>query len=69
MSDFLQDASYLKYIDMRNNTQVPVINGTSSKVSNTKIIVPDALYDNWIAATWWKSHASQIIKLSDYEAL
>ena len=69
MSDFLQDASYLKYIDMRNNTQVPVINGTSSKVSNTKIIVPDALYDNWIAATWWNSHASQIIKLSDYEAL
>lgn len=68
-SDFMQDTNYLEYIDMRNNTRVPAINGTSAPASNTKIIVPDVLYDAWIAASWWSSYASQIIKLSEYEAL
>jgi hypothetical protein len=33
-----------------------------------RIIVPDALYDEWIAATNWSSHASRIIKASEFNA-
>ena len=33
-----------------------------------KIIVPDALYDEWIVATNWATYASQIIKKSEWDA-
>ena len=35
---------------------------------NCKFIVPDALYDEWIAATNWSTYASKIIKKSDWDA-
>lgn len=31
-----------------------------------KIVVPDALYDEWIAATNWSAYASYIVKASEY---
>ena len=34
-----------------------------------KIIVPDALYANWISATGWKGLSSHITKASDYAAV
>ncbi len=33
--------------------------------STTKIIVPDELYDEWIAATNWTAYASNIVKASE----
>ena len=36
-------------------------NGTTGK-----IVVPDTLYDEWIAATNWSSIASKIVKASEY---
>lgn len=33
-----------------------------------KIVVPDALYDEWIAATNWSAYASKIIKASEFNA-
>lgn len=37
--------------------------------SDCKIVVPDALYDTWIAATNWSSSTivSHIVKASEYE--
>ena len=57
----------LKY-DFSNHTSVPTL-GTSAFdniIANFKIIVPDALYDEWIAATNWSNYASYIIKKSEY---
>jgi hypothetical protein len=48
---------------------VPALGGASvfSNVpSDAKIIVPDALYDEWIAATNWSTHASKIVKASTF---
>ena len=59
----------LKMCDMRDHNAVPTLsnvnafNGTSSTL---KIVVPDALYDEWIAATNWSTLASKIIKSSEY---
>lgn len=55
--------------DFRSVTQVPTISGSSSfqnMLPNCKIVVPDALYDEWISATNWASIADKIIKASDY---
>lgn len=58
----------LEVVDFSEATDVPSI--TSSTFSNTnstfQIVVPDALYSTWIAATNWSSLASQIVKVSDY---
>jgi hypothetical protein len=51
---------------------VPSLSATnvfSSIPSDCKIIVPDALYDTWIAATNWSTYASKIIKKSEWDAL
>lgn len=55
--------------DFRSVTQVPAISGSNSfqnMLPNCKIVVPDALYDEWISATNWASFADKIIKASDY---
>lgn len=61
----------LYVIDLRKNTTIPTlanINAFSSMPSTYKIIVPDALYADWIAATNWSntSVVSHIVKASDY---
>lgn len=51
---------------------IPSLGATSafsSIPSDCKIIVPDALCDEWIAATNWSTYASYIIKKSDWDAL
>lgn len=61
----------LKVVDFRNHTSIPTLSGTnafSNVNTNCKIVVPDELYDSWIAATNWSNStiASKIIKASEY---
>ena len=58
------------FFDFSSHTAVPSLNSSSfeSIPSDCKIIVPDALYDTWKAATNWSSYASYIIKKSDWDA-
>lgn len=55
--------------DFRGATQVPTLSSTDAfryTPSNKKIVVPDALYDEWKSATNWSSYASYIVKASEY---
>ena len=58
------------FYDFSNCISVPSLGSSafSNIPSDCKIIVPDALYDTWIAATNWSTYASQIIKKSDWDA-
>ena len=58
----------MAFYDFREALSVPTL-GTSvfyNIASNCKIVVPDALYDEWIAATNWSTYASKIVKASEY---
>ncbi len=66
------DGSYLGYIDCSHHTQLLTLyNGSSlgALQSYTKIIVPDSLYNEWVADANWSSYATNIIKKSDWDAL
>ena len=66
------DCFGMNYYDFSNHTSVPTLEGTNAFTnipSDCKIIVPDNLYDTWIAATNWSTYASYIIKKTDWEAL
>ena len=55
--------------DFRASKSVPILSNTNafdSIPSDCKIVVPDSLYDTWIAATNWSTHASKIIKASEF---
>ena len=55
--------------DFRKAQQVPTLanaNGFSSLNTNLKFVVPDSLYDEWVSATNWSTHADRIIKASEY---
>ena len=59
----------MAYYDFTQCTSVPTLGGTTvfyNIASDCKIVVPDALYDEWIAATNWSTHASKIVKASEY---
>jgi hypothetical protein len=50
---------------------VPTLGGTgvfSSIPSDCKIVVPDNLYDTWKAATNWSTHASKMVKASEFNS-
>ena len=54
--------------DFRASTSVPTLSNTnafSNIPSDCKIVVPNKLYSEWIAATNWSTYASQIFKASD----
>ena len=56
--------------DFRSCTSVPVLSSSQGLVSVNSvefIIVQDALYDEWIAATNWVAYASKIKKASEVE--
>ena len=60
------------FYDFSRHTAVPTLANTSIFTgipADCKIIVPDALYDTWIAATNWSTYAANIIKKSDWDAL
>lgn len=61
--------THLELVDFSQATAVPALSNTStfSNTNNTySIVVPDALYSSWIAASNWSSIASHIVKASEY---
>ena len=61
----------LELVDMTGSTGVPQLSDVNNfaNTNNTyKVVVPDSLYDKWIAATNWASIASHIMKQSDWNA-
>lgn len=63
-----EGCSGLEYIDFSLLTNVPTLDNTNafSGVNMAKFIVPDALYNEWIAATNWATFADRIVKDSEY---
>lgn len=61
---------YVQYCDFSSHDYIPRIYGNSfyGIPESCKIIVPDALYQEWITATNWSLYADQIIKKSDWDA-
>ena len=59
----------LEFIDFSQASAVPTLSATNA-FNNTnstfKIVVPDALYDTWVAASNWSTFASHIVKASEY---
>lgn len=58
----------MKWYDFRSAIAVPVLaagNAFQSLGSNAKIVVPDNLYDTWVAATNWVNVSSKIVKASE----
>lgn len=61
----------LEIVLFQSSTAVPSISeNTFANTNDTfKVIVPDALYEDWIADESWASLSSQITKVSDYAAV
>lgn len=60
------------YYDFSNLSAVPSLGDSavfSGIQSDCKIIVPDSLYEEWIATSNWSTYANNIIKKSDWDAL
>lgn len=58
----------LAIVDFSRVGSVPTLSNTNAfngTSANLKIIVPDALYDDWIGASNWSSIASKIVKASE----
>ena len=70
-SSYRFGGSYLTvFYDFSECSAVPVLSASSGiqeKDYVSAIIVPDALYDEWIAATNWVAYASKIKKVSEVE--
>lgn len=60
---------YVQYYDFSSHDHIPRIYGNSFDgiPESCKIIVPDALYQEWITAANWSLFADQIIKKSDWD--
>lgn len=60
------------YYDFRVSESIPSLSNSNTFngiPSDCKIVVPDALYDSWIATDIWSTYASYIVKASEFEAL
>lgn len=67
-----RDCTSLEVVDFSNCSKVIGlynVNAFQNVPDTCKIVVPDALYDDWVIASNWSTFASQIIKKSDYDAL
>jgi hypothetical protein len=59
----------MAFYDFRASKSVPTLsnkNAFNNIPSDCKIVVPDSLYDTWIAATNWSTYASKIVKASEF---
>lgn len=58
----------LQEVKFNNATAIPAISSNTFQNTNStfKIIVPDALYEQWRTATNWSAYANQIVKVSEY---
>ena len=67
--DAFNGCTALELVDFSEATAVPTLTDASA-FNNTNetftILVPDALYSTWIAATNWSNYSSHIVKVSDY---
>ena len=64
-----QNCYGMAFYDFRTSKSVPTLSNTnalSNIPSDCKIVVPDSLYDSWIAATNWSTYASNIVKASEF---
>ena len=61
----------LEIVLFQSSAAVPTISeNTFANTNDTfKVIVPDALYEDWIAATNWSDLSSHITKVTDYAAV
>lgn len=68
LSSTFKGCTHLELVDFSQATAVPTIesNTFSNTNSTFQIVVPDALYSSWIAATNWSALSSQIVKASEY---
>lgn len=58
----------LEFCDLSNCASVPSLTTSSAfstKARFLRIIVPDALYNEWISATNWSTYADKIVKASE----
>ena len=61
----------IAFYDFSQCRSVPTLGGTSvfSNIpSDCKIVVPDNLYDTWKASTNWSTHASKMVKASEFNS-
>ena len=70
-SNAFNGCSSLAILDFRSHTSVPTLSNTnafSSVASDLKIVVPNGLYNTWIAATNWSSTSvsKYIVKASEF---
>lgn len=49
------------YFDFSKHTQIPTLTNTNGISSTSKILVPEALYKEWIEASNWSALASRIV--------
>lgn len=68
--DAFYDCTSMQYYDFTSHTFVPTLSSSATATfegipESCQIRVPDALYDEWIAAYNWSSLASHIVKASD----
>ena len=59
----------MAYYDFSNHKSVPTLSNTNAFnniPSDCKIVVPDSLYNTWIAATNWSTYSSNIVKASTF---
>ena len=70
-SEMFNGCTSLELVDMTGSTGVPTLSNVNNFANTNdtyKIVVPDSLYDTWIAATNWASIATHIMKQSDWNA-
>ena len=67
-SNAFSNCTSMAFYDFSNHASVPSLTSGAfaSMPTDCKIVVPDSLYDSWIAAANWSTYASQIIKASEY---
>ena len=57
----------LQKFDFSKSTFIPTLDNVNAFTGTTcKMVVPDALYDEWIVATNWATYADRIVKSSEY---
>ena len=64
-----RDCYGMAIYDFSQCTAVPTLSNTNAFTnipSDCKMVVPDSLYDTWIAATNWSTYASKIVKASEF---
>lgn len=64
-------AMSLRVVDFTHVLAVPTLSNSNAFLNLNhiyKIVVPDSLYEDWIAASNWVTYADHIIKESEYNA-